>query len=110
METMPKRPEIILKEFKISLKRLLGDDLKEVRLFGSWARGDFRKDSDIDVVVIVYSQGWQACNAVYDIATDMLLKYGVCISPKVISERQYNHLCDIENYFIKNVVREGITV
>ncbi len=39
----------ILDKFKMGLRDVLSDNLLEVRLFGSKARGDARKDSGIDV-------------------------------------------------------------
>jgi predicted nucleotidyltransferase len=40
-----------LKKFGMALKEALTDNFLEVKLFGSKARGDARKDSDIDVLV-----------------------------------------------------------
>ncbi len=92
------------------LEKVLGDNLLELRLFGSKARGDARKDSDVDVLIIISSGDWRMSDVVYGIATDILLETGVCISPKVISRKEYDHLCDMGNPFLKNVVREGVTV
>jgi len=105
-----KKEKLALKKFKITLEKELADNLVEVKLFGSRARGDARKDSDIDVLVIVSSDNWRMCNVVYSIATDILLETEVCISPKTISRKKFNHLHKIGSCFIKNVVLEGITV
>lgn len=43
----------ILREVKEKAKEILGDDLVEVILFGSYARGEAREDSDVDVLIIV---------------------------------------------------------
>ncbi len=43
----------ILNAFVDELKKLYGEDLKKVILYGSYARGDFRDDSDIDVIVLL---------------------------------------------------------
>jgi len=99
-----------LRKFGMALKEALTDSLLEVKLFGSKARGDARKDSDIDVLVIISSGDWHMCDVVYDIATDILLETEVCISPKAISRKEYNNLYNSGNPFIKNVLREGITV
>jgi predicted nucleotidyltransferase len=99
-----------LRKFGMALKEALTDNFLEVKLFGSKARGDARKDSDIDVLVIISSGDWHMCDVVYDIATDILLETEVCISPKVISRKEYNNLYNSGNPFIKNVLREGITV
>ncbi|MCK4311738.1 MAG: nucleotidyltransferase domain-containing protein [Candidatus Cloacimonetes bacterium] len=94
----------------MTIEEVLAGNLVEVKLFGSRARGDARKDSDIDVLVIISSGDWRMCDVVYGIATDILLESNVCISPKVISKKKYNHLYNIGTPFIKNVIREGITV
>ncbi len=79
-------------------------------LFGSKARGDARKDSDIDVLVIVSSDDWHMSDMVYSIVTDILLETEVCISPKVISQKDYTRLYSNGNSFIENVTREGIVL
>ena len=99
-----------LRKFGMALKEALTDNFLEVKLFGSKARGDARKDSDIDVLVIISSGDWHMCDVVYSIATDILLETEVCISPKVISRKEYNNLYNSGNPFIKSVIREGITV
>ena len=102
--------QLALKRFRMALEKELAENLMEVKLFGSKARGDARDDSDLDVLVIISSNNWRMCDLVYGIATDILLDYEVCISPKVINLKDYNHLRNIGNPFIKNVIREGIAV
>ena len=43
----------LLKEIKARLKAVHGDRLKGIVLYGSQARGDYRPDSDIDVLVLL---------------------------------------------------------
>ncbi|WP_240922535.1 nucleotidyltransferase domain-containing protein [Thermococcus sp. 9N3] len=43
----------ILREMKEKLIEILGDDLVEVILFGSYARGEAKEDSDVDVLVVL---------------------------------------------------------
>ena len=107
---LSERERLALRRFRRTLEEALAGDLVEVKLFGSKARGDGREDSDIDVLVIISGGDWRICDVVYGIATDILLETEVCISPKVISRKEYNRLYDMENSFIKNVIREGITV
>ena len=42
----------VAKEYKESLQNLYGDELVELILFGSYARGDARPDSDVDLLVV----------------------------------------------------------
>lgn len=43
----------ILKKYVENLKKIYGKDLLQVSLFGSYARGDYKPDSDIDILVII---------------------------------------------------------
>lgn len=43
----------IVAELRRELERVYGSRLKEVYLFGSYARGDADEDSDIDVAVVL---------------------------------------------------------
>lgn len=99
-----------LQQFQAALEKEFKDTLVDVKLFGSRARGDARKDSDIDVLVIIDSDDWRVCDIVYDIATDILLEMDICISPKVISRNRYNYLYNAKTPFIKNVIRDGISI
>ena len=107
---LSKKEQLGLEKFKAALEKALGKNLVEVKLFGSKARGDARKDSDIDVLVIIATGDWRVRDVVYGIVTDIFLEEGVDISPKVINKKNYTHLLKIRTPFIKNIIRDGITV
>ena len=43
----------ILKKYVNEIQELYGNQLKSVILYGSYARGDFKQDSDIDIMILV---------------------------------------------------------
>lgn len=48
-----KNKDVIARAVKRELQRLYGDRLAKVILFGSYARGNFREESDIDFLVVL---------------------------------------------------------
>jgi len=42
----------ILKLFQEQVQYLYGNNLKQIILFGSYARGNFTSDSDIDILIV----------------------------------------------------------
>jgi len=50
---IPKRVQHILDETRIELQNIYADRLKEIILFGSYARGDYSSESDIDLLVVL---------------------------------------------------------
>ena len=88
------------------LKQSLKNDLAEVILFGSYARGDYNDDSDVDVAVLTNSARDYlgrltdiSCDAMYN--ENMVLNF-VCI-PKTAFEQKK------EWYpFYRNIWKEGV--
>ena len=50
---MPKTIQCILMEYKELIESLNHEHVKAVILYGSYARGDYRPDSDIDIMILV---------------------------------------------------------
>jgi len=60
-----------LGEFSTRIRAALGPNLRELRLFGSKARGDARPDSDLDVLVVVAGDRVGSEDQAIDIAFDI---------------------------------------
>lgn len=50
---LPKKIEQVLAETKVQLGALYSSRLKDLILFGSYARGDYTKGSDIDLLLVL---------------------------------------------------------
>lgn len=50
---MPQSINTLLGEYVKVISEIYGQHLKSVILYGSYARGDFRTDSDIDIMILV---------------------------------------------------------
>lgn len=58
---MPKRIEDLLKMYRNELEAIAGHQIMKVILYGSYARGDFTKDSDIDILILVDLKDFKVC-------------------------------------------------
>lgn len=58
-------------EFRERLRAELGPRLRDLRLFGSKARGDDHPESDIDLLVLVDQLDWPTWLAVSDLASEI---------------------------------------
>ncbi len=97
----------VLKEFKKDISGVLGDELVEVILYGSYARGDYTEDSDVDVLIVVNRKLTPEEELkISRICLNYLLKYKVVIS--AISYPQ--DLFALDSSFVKEVKKAGVRI
>ncbi|MHC4865862.1 MAG: nucleotidyltransferase domain-containing protein [Planctomycetota bacterium] len=99
--------EPTLEDFKENLKGLYGERLKDVILYGSWARGKATEDSDIDLAVVLTGPvvAGREIDRMIDIITEINLKYGTLISVYPVSEKDYN---SVNSPWLLNIRRDGV--
>lgn len=88
---------------------VLGTELKECRLYGSCARGDYNDDSDIDIALIVKCDRLSAkqYNAkLADIATELAMKYFAVVNFVCLPHLEYEEKKTWYPYFM-NIENEG---
>ena len=88
----------------------LGDRLDKVILYGSYARGKYDAESDIDIMVLAdipIEDTNRAWKLIWDITGDLDLKYDVIVSVHVRDcTTFYKFINDLPFYI--NVVNEGV--
>lgn len=98
------------KDVEDAVKKLLGDKLRKIVLYGSYARGDYDEESDIDFAAIAdisLEEINEFDEPLGDISCDLSLKYDVVVSIMFLSEENFNGYRDILPYYT-NIVKEGI--
>ena len=102
--------DIIINDFLNELKELFGNRLKDAILFGSYARGDFNADSDIDIMILIdieETEFHKYRSLITRIADKVDWNFDTLISPILV-----NHLDFEKNKsftpFYSNVNREGV--
>lgn len=91
-------------------KNLYGASLREVILYGSYARGDSDDDSDMDVVAIVdypRNELMQTFARLGKVASELSLSYGLTVSPTAIPFDDYRKYYATLPYY-RNIQKEGV--
>ena len=96
-----------VEEFKRKIKKLYGERLREVVLYGSWARGEATIESDIDLMVVLDGEVMPGLeiDRMIDIITDVNLNHSVLISVYPVSEENY---ATLNSPILLNVRKEGV--
>lgn len=102
----------IILDFSRQVKRILGTKLTKVILYGSYARGDYRDNSDIDIMVLTTLSDdkiEKIETQVFDLAFDFQMEYGIDISVIIKNEEHFNHWLGALPFY-DNVQKEGIVL
>ena len=99
----------ILQEFRKEIIQLYRKRFKKIILYGSWARKQATKDSDIDILVVLKGKvvPGKEIDRMIDVITKINLKYGVLISVYPVSEDKF---AKINSPLLMNVRKEGVAV
>ncbi|MBI4319788.1 MAG: nucleotidyltransferase domain-containing protein [Chloroflexi bacterium] len=88
---LPPDVSAALKDLKGALSRLYGERLRGVYLYGSYARGDYTADSDVDVLIVLEGpvRPGEEIGRYNDIVSDICLKYDLLISTLPVAEETF---------------------
>ena len=107
---MPKRMQSLIDQYVEEIKRIYGSHVKQIILYGSYARGDFRPDSDVDIMILVdmsdlelKAYGQQLSYMTYDFNMDQDLD----IKPIAKSQQHFQKWVDVYPFYA-NVEKEGV--
>jgi predicted nucleotidyltransferase len=104
---MPANIKRLLAELKNGLTELYGQRLKAVYLYGSYARGDYEEDSDLDVMIVLldYQNYGEEIDRSGKLISHLSLEYGISISRILMKEIQWQRS---DTPLLRNIRTEGI--
>ena len=100
----------ILGEVYISCYPLFGKAMKDAYLYGSYARGDYHSESDVDILLTVDLDSDAISkfrNSIGSISSKLSLKHDVTVSITIKPLEQFVRYATVLPYY-KNVLKEGI--
>lgn len=106
---LPRKIEKILGETKAQLSALYSQRMKDVILFGSYARGDYTEGSDIDLLLLLEGVDDPAAERERYFRTicDLSLKYDTVVS---VVPMDYKTYLSRKTPFILNTRKEGVPI
>ena len=112
---MPKLPAQInnaIQQFISGVKDILGERVKKIILYGSYARGDYTNSSDIDIMILTDFSDEELTKyrmKIRDLACDLELENDIIISPIVRNIEKYNNWINVIPFYM-NVQKEGVVL
>ena len=114
MSNVPTNISNIIDEFVKGVNEILGNRVKKIILYGSYARGDYNKSSDIDIMILtdltdeeLYPYSVKIWDYAYDIEWDN--NFDITLSPLVKNIDKYNKRIDVIPFYY-NVNKEGVVL
>lgn len=94
---------LVTKQFKQTVEEKY--NIIDMKLFGSSARGDFSKSSDIDILVRLPKVDRNIEEELFDIAYDLELEHDCLIDVIVLPENMVNSIP-----LYQNIEKEGVAI
>lgn len=104
--------DLILQTMVKVYQEVYGNQIFRIVFYGSYARGDYQRDSDIDIAAIVKGERpalQEGLKRVWDISSDLELEYGTIVSPTAIPYEEFEKYKNDLPYY-KNIQSEGVDI
>ncbi len=101
-----------IKEFLKGVNDMFGDRVKKIILYGSYARGDYKNNSDIDIMILTDFTDDEIVEyreKIWDFAYDIELENDIIISPLIKNIDKFNYWLAALPFYM-NVQKEGVTL
>jgi len=110
MKQIPQAVAAVTDELRHNAQTILGDKLRKIILYGSYARGDYKEYSDLDIMVLAdYNESEESGlqEAIYKISSHASLEYDITVSMYLNNESLFKSRLHISPYY-RNIISEGV--
>jgi len=105
----PNLLKCLLGDAENKLREILGEKLKRITLYGSYARGDFNEESDIDIIALIDGDEKRFQRQIVRLNVDLSLLYDVETSIMLVKKETFNTNADLIPLF-RNIESEGVNI
>ena len=112
MNNIPQNINKVIDEFIIGVNRILNKRVKKIILYGSYARGDFNKSSDIDIMILtdltdneIVKYRSKIAHLVYDVECNN--DFEISLSPLLKNIDRFNYWLEALPFYM-NIQKEGV--
>lgn len=114
MPNIPENINKIIDEFVKGANEILGNHVKKIILYGSYARGDYNEGSDIDIMILtdlVDEKIEEYETKIWDFAYDLECdnNFTIHLSPSIRNIDKYNTRISFMPFY-KNVQKDGVVL
>ena len=107
---MPMTIQTLLTDYLAEIQKIYGLHLKSVILYGSYARGDYTPESDVDIMILVDlldDEIDQYADELAEVGFEYNVEHDIWMMPVVRNQDHFNHW--VKAYpFYENVQKEGV--
>ena len=107
---MPKTMLDLIEQYVEAVKKIYGSHVRQIILYGSYARGDYKADSDIDIMILLDLSDMDIKQYHHELSGetfDFNMDYDLDIKPIAKSQQHFQNWVDVYPFYA-NVKREGI--
>ncbi len=102
----------IIQRYVAEIRELLGSDFRSACVYGSYARGEYGDESDIDIAIFTdrtSDEFYLLINKISELTFEYNVKYDIILSPVFQNVQEYDRMLKAVPYF-QSIQREGIAI
>ena len=107
---IPTIEKTAIRSFSRRVKKSLGNQLVDIKLYGSKARAKYRKNSDIDIFILIKKNSYAKSSKVSQAEVDVFEKYDIILSPVIFDLFEEKINKQLRSPYFESVNREGINI